>query len=351
MRHYYQILLFFPLLFCSQTMSAEHVLPEMTGLKIYRSNLESFKNSITKDPSKTAELFLSNDLLKKDTEAACRIVNDLPLKLRLEALNSILDACKNNQLAIHHAFRFFSIEKGDSFEVAPPNMILACNYYVPSINKLYKKAKTVFATNDYMSSELDDILSGKFRRNMINIACQDPDSLGQIPFLSPNKGYWASLPSDKQYSYNEQLKIIDDHVRLINDFQQCRMNILENKIDEEKGIIMLNDLINKMKRLIPQFENLRPLPNHEEQALLMKKYMDEISYAFWKRSKQIHQLKLAKPQNELLNQLRAQYAKLAYPDCYLSEWIVSKPLSLKERYGPKMLKFLDDCQKSLNSSQ
>ncbi len=332
-------------------MATEQVLPEMTELNVYQSNSESFKNSITQDPTKTAEFFLSNPVLKKDSEAACRIVEYLPLEKKLIALNSILDACASGKLSIIQSFDFFEPLYTDSYQVAPPNMQMACNYYVPAINKLYQKAAKIFDKDEKIKQKLDAILSGRSRKKIIQDSLLSSWYMGPVPFLSPNKGYWASLPADKHYSFEEQCQLIDQHVKLVDQAYESLLSLLKGQVNEDEGIKLYKLKLEQLKKHCLEFEKLRPLKDTSKQYELLIKYMDELSYSLIFNMKALRPIADKRQKNELFDQLRFQMIDLLYPDSYLLEWSAALPLSEEERYGPKMKKLAEEYKKTLNSSQ
>ncbi len=344
MRLHYTLLLLFPLLFCSQSMASEQVLPEI-------AKLDSFKQQVLAEPQKCLEFILNLSEEDRQFRSIAQIINELPLKQRLEALDSILNACQKNQLDIRQTYSFFTLDYGDAFDVAPPNVILACNYYVPEINKLYQKAKIVFHSNESMRSEIERVLSGAYRKHIDSLSIFDSYLAGQIPLLTPYRGYWASLPTDKEYSFEEQSQLINEHAKLVGQAYDCLLDILNGIVKEEDGMKRFEISLDQLNKHSLEFEKLRPLKETSKQSELLIKYIDEITYVDLCQAKKLFQIADEKQKRHAFKQLQLRMNDFIYPDSYLLEWAVSLPGTEEERFGPKMKKLAEECKKTRNSSK
>lgn len=338
MKHFYKILLFFPLSLCSPAMASEQIPTPSAKLNDFKNILDNFKNSITQDPTKTAEFFLSNALLKKDSEAVCRIVEYLPLEKKLIALNSILDACEEKKIGVTDAGKFFQSEPTNHYVVVAPNMQLACNYYVPAINELIQRAKRIFSSNEQISREMEYILNGQYRKDLMTTVCTSPFYIESIPFLSPNKGFWASLPSNKTYSFKEQSTMISQYAKHLDSTLKSISIASGNDKESKSAIKTINENIIELKSLAKKLEDIRPINDQKTQNQLINQYLDDLSYVFCENSLDWAKLKSTKTQQTFAKQLEP----LLYPDCYLLEWAVNEPLDSEVRNCSKTNKLLKD---------
>ena len=297
--------------------------------------LQAFKEKVIADPDKTADFLLSLNDWQKKQPLACRIIEYLPLDKKIPALHSLLIACKDGKIDPIFVVSFFNSEESDHYKVAHPNMQMACHHYVPDINKLYQTAKITFTGNKEFEAKFDDILSGNYRHRNMATFCINRLPLGIIPFISPHQGYWASLPMEKSYSYDEQVRLIQEYAKALNKVYLAVVNIACNKISKEQGIKLLEESIDQLEVPKQALQKLRPIKNDSDQANLLLTYIDELTVIPYKYLDELNTASLNKDLEEISKKFN--FKMLTYPDCYLLEWIMSQPL--QKEGGPKLKQF------------
>ena len=297
--------------------------------------LQAFKEKVIADPDKTADFLLSLDDWQKKQPLACRIIEYLPLDKKIPALHSLLIACKDGKIEPQLVAPFFDSVESDYYKDLPPNMQMAYHHYVPDINNLYQTAKITFAGNKELEAKFEDILSGEYRHRNMADCCIIRLPLRSIPFIAPHKGYWASLPMEKSYSYDEQVRLIQEYAKALDKVYLVVLDLAHNRIAKEQGIKLLNESIDQLEMPKQALQKLRPIKNDADQANLLLTYLDELTVIFLKRVYELN----GTIQNEELEKLfgTLNFKMLTYPDCYLLEWIMSQPLP--KEGGPKLKQF------------
>lgn len=310
-----------------------------SALDISNSILEDFQTvSSSPDHRKRIQQYLKTHateagiLVKRITsKPSCMLqlkecIYSLPITERLSALFSILAHCDQGILEKDVAFSYFNPFNDEGFGYSEGLWQLTSYFRDPRIRELYQKALSVLGDRELIKKNLEDILSGEYRNNMLRNCFYFPDQYKRIPPRLEGKDTWDGIRPGRKWNEKEQEQIVKHYFVKLNKVLDVAKEIYGKKISREEGVEKLKNLEKQLKLALKDLQDLRSPEEVAERTRLVTLFRDELIFSLvqgqvWNEQERPDLKELTRDIRSVFGDM-FQYYQL--PDCYLFEEMMRK---------------------------